>query len=173
MSRSARRGVSWALVVLVAGFGTARAQEDEAGIAVGRTPGHALVEDLSAKPVDLSRLIGTRPALVEFWATWCPRCRALEPRVKAAYARYGGRIQFLVVAVAVNETLAGVRRHLVQHPVPYRFLWDAGGSAVRAFAAPTTSYMVVLGQDGRVAYTGVGEEQNFEAALARVAGRTP
>jgi thiol-disulfide isomerase/thioredoxin len=165
--------LAFGVAALLAAFGTASAQEDEAGIPLGRTPPVAIVETLEGAPVDLTRVLGSKPALIEFWATWCPRCRALEPRLREAEARYAGRIQFVTVAVAVNETRASVRRHLAEHPAPYPFVWDANGAAVRAFQAPTTSYIVLLDRDGRVVYTGVGAEQDFEAALARLAVQRP
>jgi hypothetical protein len=36
---------------------------------------------------------------------------------------------------------------------------------VRAFQAPSTSYIAVLDSKGKVVYTGVGADQNIEAAL--------
>jgi len=164
----ARWRAAWSGCVLLASVvGLLAAQEEEAGIPVGATPPAVTLEDLNGKPVELARFIGREPALIEFWATWCPRCRALEPRMTAAHARYGQRVRFIAVAVAVNETRASVRRRLVQHPMPYPYLWDANGSAVRAFQAPTTSYVVVLDAAGKVSYTGVGESQDLEAAVAR------
>jgi thiol-disulfide isomerase/thioredoxin len=159
----------WMAVLLLGLAPALAAQEDEAGIALGRTPPAATVETLDGAPVELMHVVGGKPALIEFWATWCPRCRALERRLKDAQARYAGRIQVVAVAVAVNETLTSVRRHTAQHPAPYPYVWDADGAAVRAFQAPTTSYIVLLGRDGTVVYTGVGAEQDFEAALAQVA----
>ena len=154
--------------ILAATSSSLRAQDSEAGIALGRTPAAAALEDLNGGPADLSRLVAGMPALIEFWATWCTRCRALEPRLTAAHGRFGTRVRFIAVAVAVNQTAAAVRRHVAGHPMPYPVLWDAKGSAVRAFEAPSTSYIVVLNKAGKVAYTGVGVEQNFEAALDRV-----
>ena len=145
------------------------AQEDEAGIALGSTPPPVTIMDLDGKPVDLATVGGKQPLLIEFWATWCPICRALEPRLLAAHTRYGQRVRFLAIAVAVNETPASVRRHLAEHPMPYPYLWDVNGNAVRAFQAPTTSYVVVLNAEGKVVYTGVGSDQDLDAALARVA----
>lgn len=155
------------LLLLWAGAGPLAAQGDDAGIRLGQTPPAVRIEDLEGKPVDFARLTAGKPALIEFWAIWCPRCQALEPRMIAAHAHYGGRVHFVAVAVAVNETRAAVRRHLAQHPMPYRYLWDANGQAVRAFQAPTTSYVVVLNAAGRVVFTGVGEDQDLETALAR------
>jgi thiol-disulfide isomerase/thioredoxin len=157
-----------ALALFVCAAGRLAAQEDDAGIAIGRTPPAVTLEDLQGRAVDLAALIGSKPALIEFWATWCPRCRELEPRLRAAHARYGARVQFVAVAVAVNETADAVRRHLASDSTPYPFVWDGNGNAVRAFQAPATSYVVVLDKTRKVVYTGVGPEQNIDSVLARV-----
>ncbi len=47
-------------------------------------------------------------------------------------------------------------------------LYDATGAAVRAYAAPTTSYIVVVDKTGRVTYTGSGAEQDIAAVLAKL-----
>ncbi len=144
------------------------AQDDEIGIAIGTRPEAVTIEDLNGRPVDLSQIIGKKPVLIEFWATWCPLCAALFPRIEAAHARFGNRVEFVVVAVAVNQSQAGIKRHLTRHPMPFRILWDGNGRAVRAFQAPSTSYVVVLDSAGKVAYTGLGAEQDIEAAVRRV-----
>ena len=117
--------------------------------------------------MDLARWVGKKPVLVEFWAAWCPICAELLPRMEAAHRKYGDRVEFLVIAVAVNESQSTVRRHLTRHPMPFTFLWDAGGNAVRAFQAPATSYVAMLDASGRVVYTGVGADQDLDAALER------
>jgi len=147
------------------------AQEDEVGIAVGAKPPAVTVADLEGAPVDLGTIVGKKPVLVEFWATWCPRCAALLPKMEAARARYGDRVDFVAIAVAVGQTPAAIKRHLARHPIPFRVLWDATGGAVRAFQAPATSFVVVLDSTGRVAYTGFGEEQDIEAAVRRVVAK--
>jgi thiol-disulfide isomerase/thioredoxin len=147
-----------------------RAQDDAVGLPVGTAAPAAAVQDLDGRPADLAQFVGQRPVLIEFWATWCPLCAALMPRIVAAHAKYGDRVDFIEVAVAVNETRASVQRHLAEHPLPFRFLWDATGAAVRAYHAPTTSYIVALDAHGRVVYTGTGEDQNVEAALRRATG---
>ena len=132
------------------------AQDDDVGIAVGARPAAAMVADLDGKPVDL-----------EFWATWCPRCAALVPKMEAAQSRFGDRVDFVAIAVAVGQTPAAVKRHLTRHPIPFRFFWDTNGDAVRAFQAPGTSFVVVLDASGTVVYTGFGEDQDIEGAVRR------
>ena len=80
-------------------------------------------------------------------------------------------VEFLIVAVAVNQTRRRVGRHAAEHEMPGRILWDGEGAAVRAFMAPSTSYVVVLDADGKVAYTGLGDDQDIEAAIAKAMGR--
>ncbi|MEK7667226.1 MAG: TlpA disulfide reductase family protein [Gemmatimonadota bacterium] len=170
---SAIRGVAACFLALalasVALAGSAMAQDAEVGLARGTVVRPVSIEDLDGQPVDLGQVIGRKPVLVEFWASWCTNCAALEPRRRAAYQRHGGRVEFLVVAVGVNQTRNSVRRHLAGHALPGRVLWDGNGAAVRAFQTPATSYVVVLDAQGRVTYTGIGPDQDLEAAIARVA----
>ena len=146
------------------------AQEEQVGLAAGAAVHPAVIEDLGGRPADLAPYVGGRhrPALFEFWATWCTNCAALEPRMRAAFQRHGSQVDFVVVAVGVNQTRASVQRHVDGHPLPAsRVLWDGNGSAVRAFDTPATSYVVLLDRQGKVAYTGIGPDQDLEAAIAR------
>src|SRR6185437_15331265 len=157
---------AWFLALLVMAPALLRGQ-DVIGIPVGETPPAVTLESLTGDSVALSKWIGKKPVIVEFWATWCPICAELLPRMETAQKKYGDRAEFLVVAVAVNQSKNSVRRHLEKNPIPFTFLWDGNGAAVRAFQAPSTSYVAVLDSNGKVVYTGVGEDQDIEAALRR------
>ena len=111
-----------------------------------------------------------KPTVIEFWATWCNLCEELQPQLDRIRQTYGGRVNIVAVAVAVAQTTRRVSRHLEEHNPGYPFLWDASGAAVRAYRAPTTSVVVILDGQGRVAYTGVGGDQNLVAAVERLLG---
>ncbi len=150
--------------------GGVRAQDEDLGLAVGTKAKPVTIEDLDGKPVDLGAWVGKKPVLLEFWATWCPLCEALLPKLRAAEAANAGKVDVVVIAVAVNESKASVTRHVTAHPEPFHFLWDTNGNATRAFQAPSTSYVVVLDSTGTVAYTGIGSEQDIAGAMRRVTG---
>ena len=141
----------------------------DVGLPLGTKAPAATLVDLDGKSVDLGQYVGKRPVLLEFWATWCPLCKALEPSLKAAHARWGRTVRFVAIGVGVNQSPASIKCHLAQHPLPFPVLYDASGAAVRAYEAPTTSYVVVVNKAGTVTYTGTGDEQDIAAALQRIA----
>ena len=137
------------------------------GIDVGKKPPAATVQTLDGKTVALSTYFGKGPVLIEFWATWCPNCRELMPTLLAAEKKYAGRVKFLAVAVNINQSPDRVKKFLAAHPLPHDIVWDSNGSAAEAFDAPATSYVVVLNRHGVVVYTGLGGNQNLDAAIAK------
>ena len=151
-----------ALVVAPASVG---AQE---GLAVGsKVPAKAPLETLDGKPADLSQYVGKGAVLFEFWASWCPNCRALEPQIAALAKKYSGKVQFVIVAVSVNQPISLVKKHLAAHPLPGVVLYDRQGFASEAYEAPATSYIVIVNAKGVVVYTGSGGKQMLAAAIAK------
>ncbi len=142
----------------------------DTGLATGTRAPVVAVHDLDGKLVDLGQWLGKKPVLLEFWATWCTNCEALLPRFVAAQQRLRDKVEFIGINVTVNQTPDRVRRYLEQHKVPFRILYDDQGTSTRAYEAPATSYVVIVDKAGKVTYTGVGADQQFEAALARAAG---
>jgi peroxiredoxin len=159
-----------ALLLLAAPVATPAAAQD-AGLEVGVKAPVVTVKDLEGKPVRLEQYIGKQPLFMEWWATWCEQCDALLPRVRAAHAELGDKVAFLGINVAVNQTPERVRRYVESSKPPFRTLYDEEGESTRAYAAPTTSYVVIVDRSGRVAYTGTGGDQEFLGALRRVAAQ--
>jgi thiol-disulfide isomerase/thioredoxin len=60
------------------------------------------VTDLDGKELSSTALAG-RPVLVEFWATWCPPCRATLKWLGQLRQRYGDRLAVLTLAVDSDQ----------------------------------------------------------------------
>ena len=142
-------------------------QAQDLGIEVGKRAPAAVVRTLDGHPVDLGAYVGKTPIFLEFWAVWCPNCRHLEPALIAAEKKYGSQVKFIGVAVSINQTPARVKAYTVKHGLRHQIVFDTDGNAATAYDAPATSYVVVIDRAGKVVYTGVGGDQNLEAAIKK------
>ena len=154
-------------VVLAASSIASPAHAQDLGIEVGSKAPVVTVQALDGKQVDLGQYIGKTPMLIEFWATWCANCRELMPTLLDVEKKFGKKVKFVALAVAINQSPERVRRFIAAHPLPHDTFYDTDGKAAGAFDAPATSYVVVLDKSGRVVYTGLGGKQDLEAALKK------
>jgi thiol-disulfide isomerase/thioredoxin len=145
--------------------GTVRAQD--MGIEIGSKGPAAAVETLDGKPANLAQYVGKAPVLIEFWATWCPNCRELEPHLKAVHAKYSSQVKFVGVSVSVNQSPDRVKAYVAKHEIPGDQFFDRNGAATGAYDVPATSYVVVLDKSGKVVYTGLGGDQDLEKAIKK------
>lgn len=147
--------------------------EGGVSLAYGTQAPPAELQDLDGNTVQLLDYVRGKPAILEFWATWCPLCEELQPQLDRLQAEYGDRIAIVAVGVGVNQNPRRIQRHLEENDPGYPHLFDARGAAVRAYEATTTSIVVMLDADGEVVYTGVGADQDLVGvAQERLLGGT-
>lgn len=161
------RALLVASFALAASAPLAHAFGQEAGIAVGAKAPAAAVTKLDGTPINLSSMITGTPVVLEFWATWCPLCKKLEPSLAAARAKYAGTVRFVGVGVPQNQSAERQQAYVTQQQMTGDFVFDKDGAAVAAYKAPHTSYVVVVDARGTVVYTGVGAEQDIDAAVQK------
>ena len=169
-------GLLWAAGLPVAAVGmlvttpavAAQSGEGQVSLAIGTRGPDVQLQDLDENAVALLAYADGKPMLIEFWASWCENCEQLQPQLDAIQEVYPDEVHIVAVAVAVSQSLRRVRRHVEENGHGYPFLWDARGAAVRAYEAATTSVVVILDADGKVAYTGVGGDQDLISAVAGI-----
>ncbi len=168
-TRRARTAATLALLAAGAGtLGATTAHAQVGGIAVGaKAPADFTLASLDGSQVNLRDMIGKKPVVMEFWATWCPLCRKLEPAFKAAKEQYGAQVSFVNVGVPENQSMERQKSYVTERGMQGMFLFDASSEMIKAYAVPHTSYVVVLDKSGKVVYTGVGGDQDIDAAVRK------
>jgi thiol-disulfide isomerase/thioredoxin len=147
--------------------GAKGAAAQDSGIEIGTKAPAVVLETLDGKPANLAQYVGKAPVLIEFWATWCPNCRELEPTLKAVHAKYASQVKFVGVSVSVNQSPDRVKAYVAKHGIPGDQFFDRNGAATGGFDVPATSYVVVLDKTGKVVYTGLGGDQDLEKAIKK------
>lgn len=77
---------------------------------------------------------GTRPAVVDFYATWCRPCKMMAPVVEQLARKYKGKIDFYKVDIDQEEELASVFG--IQSIPTLLFIPAKGNPAVQTGAMP-------------------------------------
>jgi thiol-disulfide isomerase/thioredoxin len=75
------------------------------------------VQDFDGRAISYDDFRG-KVVLVNFWATWCPPCRAEIPDLVALQDRYRGQLQ--IIGISEDEgSPEGVRRFAAEHKINY------------------------------------------------------
>jgi thiol-disulfide isomerase/thioredoxin len=156
-----------ALVALTSVVLSATSSAQELGIRVGDKAPGGVLETLDGKKVDIGTYIGKQPVVIQFWATWCGNCKALEPQLKTAVKKYRGKVSIVGVAVSYNQSPERVKLFAKKHGLTHTILYDRTGDVSEAYEAPATSYVVVIDRAGTVVYTGLGAKQDLEKAIRK------
>jgi cytochrome c biogenesis protein CcmG, thiol:disulfide interchange protein DsbE len=141
-----RRLIGTALVLLAIG-GVVAAEIATSGSGQSTRPAPALPKQVLAGPrVDLASLRG-KPAVINFWASWCAPCRQEAPELR----RFAGQIGHRATLVGVdwNDRPDNARAFITESHWHYPVLRDPSGSTGTAYGLnglPTTFVLNARGQ---------------------------
>ena len=134
------RGISITLLLLLIP-GLARAQTTRAPAMVLR--------DINGRSLSLSDYKG-KVVLLNFWATWCPPCRAEVPELIRWQKMYRGRGLQVIGVTYPPQTLTEVRRFVRKAKLNYPV--GLGTKEMRSLFTQSDSLpmTIVISKDGRV-----------------------
>ncbi|HEX8190617.1 MAG TPA: thioredoxin [Pyrinomonadaceae bacterium] len=76
------------------------------------------------------------PVVLDFWAEWCPPCRALAPTFEELAKQYEGRVRFLKLNVDENQQ---VPQRFGIKGIPTLVFFDGGREVERVVGASSKS----------------------------------
>ena len=138
------------------------------GTPQSRAPDLALVA-LDGQPARLSDLRG-KVVLLNFWATWCPPCKAEMPDLETLYREYGGAHGFVVVGVNYEEDTAPVEAFIRERGLSFPVWLDARGEAGAQLGVRGLPVSFIIDREGylRDAWNGQIAPEAMLARLERV-----
>ncbi len=120
------------------------------------------LQDLSGRNVKLSDYKG-KVVLLDFWATWCPPCRASVPAIEKIHKAYKGK-GLVVLAVSLDEGgWDSVKSFITEYGITYTVLKGTEDVAAN-YMVRSIPMLLILDKEGRISkrYLGFGNEEDLE-----------
>lgn len=124
---------------------------------------------LDGRAVSLEDLRG-KVVLLNFWATWCPPCKAEMPDLEALYREYGDARDFVVVGANAQEGAELVAAFAEERALTFPILLDSDGTAMAQYGVRPLPTTFIIDREGyiRDAWNGQIAREAMLARLARV-----
>ncbi len=127
------------------------------------------LNDINGKPLALSSLRG-KYVVLDFWGSWCGWCIKGIPEMKKYYAKYKGK--FEILGVDCNDPEAKWKEAVKKHELPWLHVYNPKGSSVLAdYGIQGFPTKIVIGPDGKIVKTIVGEDPAFYTFLDETFGK--
>ena len=110
--------------------------------------------DMDGKLHKLSDYRG-KPVIVNFWATWCPPCRAELPSMNRAWAKVKDE-GIMMLAVNMGESEDTIFPFTGDYPIDFPILLDENGEFALSWKVKGLPTTYVVDPDGLVVYQAVG-----------------
>ncbi|HHJ18585.1 MAG TPA: TlpA family protein disulfide reductase [Gammaproteobacteria bacterium] len=116
-------------------------------------PGFTLA-DMDGKKHKLSDYRG-RPVIINFWATWCPPCRAELPSMNKAWTKIKDQgIDMLAVNVGEDEDT--IFAFMSDYPIDFTILLDESGDMITHWPVKGLPTTFVINPEGKLVYRAIG-----------------
>lgn len=99
--------------------------------------------------------LGKTPILLDFWAIWCPPCRASLPKVNDAYRQFkdAGAI---ICAVNLGDSPESVSDFLKNQSIQMPVALDSEGTAADLYRVSSIPMLVFIDREGMVQHINIG-----------------
>ena len=121
---------------------------------------------LDGGEVLLSGHLNKEVVVLDFWASWCPPCRASLPALARLAKRYAGR-GVAVYAVNKEEDEQSVREFLLESRLELPVLLDTAGKVADAYGVHSIPRTLVIDKAGVIQADHLGYSEDLEASLGR------
>ncbi len=96
-----------------------------------------------------------KTVIVNFWATWCPPCRAELPSMNRAWAKLKDH-NVEMLAVNVGEDEDTIFAFTGEYPIDFQILMDESGEIISRWPIKGLPTTFVVDKEGRLVYRAIG-----------------
>ncbi|MGZ4268386.1 MAG: TlpA family protein disulfide reductase [Solirubrobacteraceae bacterium] len=130
-----------------------------------RRPAPPLPKQVLVAPGATLASLRGKPAVVNFWASWCGPCRKEAPEITSLSHRLGNRAR--LVGVDYSDAASGARAFIKRNHWTFPIVRDVSGDAGASYGIAGLPTTFVLDSKGRIVKRLVGP-QTADKVLAEV-----
>ena len=129
--------------------------------------------DLNGNKVTLAEKIG-KPVVVNFWATWCPPCKAELPHFEKLYKELGGEVEFMMVDMTdgKRETVNDVKDFVEENGYTFPVYCDSEQNAAMTYSVYSIPVTLFIDKDGNLSDMRIGvlDEETLKSGIEKIKG---
>jgi thioredoxin-like negative regulator of GroEL len=131
------------------------------------------ITTLQGQRVSLKQLAG-RIVVLDFWATWCPPCRASVPELKDLTKKYPSE-KLILISVSADEDDGAWREFVSKKNMDWAQYRDADHKLLHAFSIHSFPTYLVIDGDGIIKerLRGMNPQESFVHRLKATLGQMP
>ena len=128
------------------------------------------LDRLEGDAMDLESLRG-QVVVVNFWATWCPPCRAEMPALERTYqAHQDEGLEILAVNATHQDNLSSIRPFIRERNLTFPILLDRDGSAGAAYQVRALPSTYFIDREGVIQHVIIGGPMSETTLRSTVQG---
>ena len=128
----------------------------ESGLGQGDTPPNFVLTTVTGDVVKLSDYKGKK-VILNFWASWCPPCKAEMPHMEKFYKEYKDSANVEILAINMTTTerrgLPTIEKFVNAYGLTFPIPLDEDGDVTKAYGVISPPLTYFINTDGTIALT--------------------
>ena len=110
-------------------------------------------ETLQGQTIDLGDIIGKKPVMLVFWASWCPNCVREIPLIDQLLTSPAAKdLQVIAVNVGHNDSEARARKFMEETKMTYPVIFDRKSKITRQYKIFSVPTVFISNTEGKVVF---------------------
>jgi peroxiredoxin len=140
---------------------------------VGQMPPDFTIKDLGGMEIKLSDFRGSKPVVIDFWATWCGWCVKEMPLLETFTEQYGDQVAVLCITSEEDASHDAVVKFVQDSGYKMDYIQDSSKAISTSYGVRGIPHLVIIGTDGTIAAVQIGYREDTVQKLVDILSLPP
>ncbi|WP_028580809.1 TlpA family protein disulfide reductase [Desulfogranum japonicum] len=112
---------------------------------------------LDGSSIRMNSIIGKKPVLIVFWASWCPSCKSEVPRINELVKKYKSKgMEFIGINIGANDSPKRAKAFVKKTKMNYPVIFDKTGTISNQYRIVGVPTIIVADSAGVIQFKNYG-----------------